>query len=138
MGAVPVVIHGVAGVRYGIDAEHVVNHAIGVVVDPVVRNFSGIRPHVRGKIRMVIVNPGIHDADDDGSGARAQAPGFGRVDVRIGSATALPCIVESPELIAQWVIREGLRLVELDEVVGFGQFDKGIGAVQGDGLFDAD
>ena len=99
VGAVPVVVHGVAGVGYGIDAEHVVDKAVFVVVDSVVGNFAGVGPHVGGEIGMVVVDAGVDYTDDNGGGAGAEAPGFGGVDVCVYGSTGLPGIVEAPQLV---------------------------------------
>ena len=86
--AVAVVVHRVVGrqAQHGVvgaevPAADVVDVAVAVVVEIVVRYFAGIDPHVVGQVRMGVVHAGVDHRDDDVPAARRLVPGFDRADV---------------------------------------------------------
>ena len=62
---------------------HVVDVAVGVVVDPVAGNLGEVRPGVRRQVRVVEAHPGVHHGHDDAR-ALGQRPRAGEVEQRVG------------------------------------------------------
>ncbi len=123
VGAVRVGVGGVVVFAEEVPAVDVIDVSVAIVIDAV-EFFQGVDPDVRGEIGMGDIHAGIDDADDDGGGARGDIPGFGGVDIGIGDAAGLACVVEAPEGREACVIGKGLCGVK--DVIGFGEED-GIG-----------
>ena len=87
---------------------HVVDEAVAVVVDAV-RRVRGVRPHVRRKVRMVVVDPGV-DYRDDHAGTGRRVPGVGRVDVGAGCSAVLADVVKAPLLPEATIVRQPGRV----------------------------
>ena len=97
MGAVAVVIVGVAGVGYDIDAVHIVNVAVAVVVKAVPRNLVRIDPHIVGQVFMRVAHAGVNDRDDNIIRSVLNVPPVLRVDVRAGRAAVKAGVMQSPK-----------------------------------------
>ena len=60
-----VVGDGAASHREGVDAVHVVDVAVAVVVEAVARDLFCVCPHVFSEVGVIEVDARVHDADDD-------------------------------------------------------------------------
>ena len=133
MGAVVVVVPGIAVVVDEIVAVIVVDVAVAVVVDAIVRDLARVHPHVLGEVRVVVIHTRIDDADDD-VGAGLDIPGLGRVDVGVGGAAGLPGVVEAPERAQGRVVRDR---VDRERVVGLHILDEVVARERGQRVLDA-
>ena len=128
------VVHGVGIVVGGVDAEAVVHQAVAVVVDPVAVAIQLVAEHVRGQVRVSVVDPGIDHGHDDVAAPRGDVPRLGGVDVRIRDPAVLARVVEAPETAEAWIAGNDLGV---DDPVGLRVEDVGTAPVEFDGVFDA-
>ena len=127
------VVHGVGIVVGGVDAEAVVHLAVAVVVDPVAVAIRLVAEHVRGQVRMSVVDPGIDHGHDDVAAPRGDVPRLGGVDVRIRDPAVLARVVEAPETAEARIAGNDLGV---DDPVGLRVEDVGTAPVEFDGVFD--
>ena len=112
MGAVAVVVHGIAGVVYGIDTMHVVHVTVAVVIGAVAGNFTRIHPHVAGQILVRVAHSGVDHRHDDVGRAVLRIPCILRVNVRAGRAAVNAGVVQPPKgtVVVTKIIRSDQRL----------------------------
>src|SRR5205814_9797891 len=107
MRAVAMIIVGVAGVVYGVDAVNVVHVPVAVVVNAITRNLPRIDPHVVGQVFVCIAHAGVNDRHDDvGRGVLTVARGL-RADIRAWRAAVNAGVVQAPK-----------RSITITEVIG--------------------
>ncbi len=76
MRAVIVRIVGVVVVAGAIPASHIIDIAIAIVVQAVAWNLARVVEDIRGQVRMVPIDAGIGDADDNVGIAERGVPGL--------------------------------------------------------------
>jgi hypothetical protein len=64
MGSMPVVIVGISRLGDGVDAVHVIDVAISVVINSISSDLLGVCPHVSEQIGMIVVNSGINNENE--------------------------------------------------------------------------
>ena len=133
MGAVVIVVHGVGIVVGGVDSEAVVDLTVAVVIDPVVVAVRRVTEHVRGQVRVGVVDSRVDHGHDDVAAPGREVPGFGGIDVRVREPTGLAHVAQSPEIAETWVA--GSRL-DFDDPVRLRIDDIGKLPVEGDGFLD--
>ena len=99
MSAVTVVVHGIAVVIEEVVAVHIVDQTIVVVVNAVVGDFPGIRPHVSGKILVAIVDARINHRHHNIDRAGRPVPRFHSINIGIKCPAVLPGVLHPPQLI---------------------------------------
>ena len=115
MGAVVTVVHGVGVLVGGVDPEAVVDLAVAVVVDPVVVAVRRVMEHVRGQVRVGVIDSRVDHGHDDVAAPGREVPGFGGIDVRVGGPAVLARVVEGPQLAEARIVGSRLRV---DDPVG--------------------
>ena len=65
---------------------------------PLVLHSAVLLEHVRGQIRMRVVDPGVDDRDHDELSPGREVPGFRGIDIGVGETAGLTCVVECPLL----------------------------------------
>ncbi len=65
MRPVQIVIHRLRIGIHHVIAVNIIHIAVGVVIDSIPRNFTGIDPHLVHQIRVRIIHPGIHHRHND-------------------------------------------------------------------------
>ncbi len=80
-----------------IDAVAVIDVAVAVIVISVVVAVERIAKHVGGEVRVIVIDAGIDDGDDDVAAASGDVPGAWPIDVRVGRATGLTEVINSLE-----------------------------------------
>ena len=118
MGAVAVVVHGIAAVADGVYAVDVVDVAVLVVVHGVAGRFPGVAPDVGGQVGMSIIDARVDDRDHH----------LRRTGCRVPCSRGLDGF-HAPQVRVQGVI--GLRLKPL-QVIGLGVKHLGLLAVKCD------
>ncbi len=98
---VAVVVHRVAVVVRKIIAVNVVDEAVAVVILAVAGGFAGIRPDVRCKIAMGVVDAGVEHRHDDARASSSDVPGIRRIDG-----------VHAPELTVLRIAGDRLDLID--------------------------
>ena len=89
MGAVPVIIHGIAGAGDGINAMDIVDVAVVVVIDAVAGNFARIVPHVRHQIFVGVAHARIHHRDQHVRSRALKLPSVRRMNICASRPTLL-------------------------------------------------
>ena len=113
----------------GVPTVVIVNIAVAVVVDAVVRNFSFVDPVVGREVGVVEVGPfddGHHDVVVlGGLSAGGDVPRFGGAHVSAGRSSGLSGVAVVPLCVEFRVVRDGLaqgdRVVELHRLYAIGQ-----------------
>ena len=90
VGAVVVIVHGIARSGDSIDAEDIVDIPVGIVVDPIAWDLAWIPPHLSREVLVGIANAGIDHCDDDIRRSRGDVPGGHRADVGSCGSSLLP------------------------------------------------
>ena len=72
---------------------HIIDISIAIIVNEIICNFSGIYPHVAGKVFVPIIHTSIDDRNNDIGITCIVVPGFRRIDIGIEQSTALLRIV---------------------------------------------
>jgi len=98
MGAMIMIIIGVAVIVGEIPAVDVIPEAVAVVVDAVARNFAWIAPHVGREILVAIINARIDHRYDDIGVTLAQLPCLWCIDVLVVG------LMHAPKLAKGWVV----------------------------------
>jgi hypothetical protein len=135
---VTIVVGGVAAAGAGIDAEHVVDVSVAIIVAPVgfasAARFTWIPPHVRGKVLVGRAHAGVDDGNNDVRSRVAHIPALRGVDVGIGHTVGLAGVVQSIEAPVEIV---GVVRVDGDppQVVAVDLGDEAAGAVGRESLF---
>ncbi len=131
------VVGGIAVAGEGVDAVHVVDVAVEIVVDPVARDLAGVGPEVARQILVGQAHAGVDDGDDHPARVGAQVPGLRGVDVGVRhagrSAVENAEVVQAPErvVVVAKIVRNGERA---NDVVGLGILDQAAGLEALDGL----
>jgi len=112
VGAVVVVVHGVAVVVDEIVPVHVVHEPVAVVVDAVPGDFTRVGPDVGRQVGVCVVDARIDHAHDDLAAAGGDVPGLGRVDVGVVGSAGLAGVVQAPEPGILRVVGDGLEHVD--------------------------
>ena len=133
MGAVVVVVHGIRVVVGGVDAEAVVDLPVPVVVDPVAIAVRLVAEHVRGQVRVRVVDPRVDHRHDDVFAPRRHVPRREGIDVCTRGPAVLARILEPPETAEARIVGSPPRL---DDPVGLRIEDVGTAPVEFEGLFD--
>ena len=133
VGAVTVVVHGVAAVSDSVDSVKVVDVSVSIIVDAVghagavrFQTFPGVIPDILDEVLVVVIHPGVDDANDQNrrpGGACSDVPRLRSVDVGVGRAPTLPGVVQAPELVE--LLITGSQL-DGEEVVQLRIFDNGV------------
>ena len=125
LGAMAILI--VKGMVVGevVPAVDIVDEPVGIIIEPVASNFTGVDPEAIEEVGMVEVEATIDDGDGHGNRTGDQVPGGGELD--------LGC----PPLLGElWV--EGGGGCGTGEVVGFDILDGGVAFEEAEGLFDGE
>ncbi len=118
--AVVVVVHRIAAAGDRVEAVHVVDDAVAVVVHAVARDLGRVDPHVGGQILVRVVHAGVDHADDDVGAADAVVPRLDGVDVSVRGAAGLAGVVEPVQLGEAGIVGRGAGV---DDVVALGVED---------------
>ena len=130
--AVTVIVERIAVVVVGVDSMAIVGPAVVVIIRAVDAAIARVLPDVRGQVFVVVINARVDIRDDHAAAARAQVPGFRRVDICVDRPTLLPGVIQPPKLRERRVVRAD---VSVDDVVRFGVKHIGIPLVSSDGFF---
>ena len=125
MGAVIMVVVGIAVVVDEVVAVIIVDIAVAVIIDAVAGDLAGVAPHVGGEVGMRPVDAGVDDADNDAA-AGGVVPRLRRIDIRVGAPAGLAGIVQPPELAEGRVVRGRVRFldgIDADDVVRLDIFE---------------
>ena len=128
--SVALVIHGITAVGDGVDAIHVVDVAVSIVVLPVAGNFSRVHPHIRGNVGVVVVDARVDHKHGDVARSRRLPPGAWLASVWLVVHDAN--LRHAPKLSEARVVRRG-RLVGIQHAVGLGVLDLDESALRRDG-----
>ena len=127
MGAVAKIIHYVAVVADCVGAIEIVDIAIFVIVLAVgatlakaLRTLLAVNPHIGGQVRVIEVNAGVDDSDNDLFRAGGHIPRLHGAHIRAVETTGLPDIVQTPELVKIGIIR---RTRDMEQIVRLGIAD---------------
>jgi hypothetical protein len=119
----------------------VVDAAVRVVVEPVrllaAARLAGVRPDVRGQIRVVVGDAAVDHGDLHARAAGRMVPRLGRVGVGVGGpgrpVDGLAAVVQAPEVAVLGVVR---RCVQVPDEVGLGVAHVGLALERRDRLGD--
>ena len=115
MRAVAFVVKRIGVVVGGVDAVHVVDISVRVVVDPVAGDFARIPPHVGLQIGMRVIHPRVNHGDDDVGRTREGFPGLRRINVGIARTPGLSGVVQAPHLAEVRIV--GVPLLGAQDIV---------------------
>jgi hypothetical protein len=93
----------------GIPAAHVVNVAIAVVVNAVIRNFVSVEPKIILQVGVCEADAVVNHRDYYGvtvccHAAACDVPCFVSVNISVGSAACLSCVAVHPLIRKNWVV----------------------------------
>ena len=116
-----------------VEAVHIVDVAVAVVIDSVARNLARVDPDVGGQILVRRFDAAVDHHDHHGGASGCEIPGQRRLDVHPGCTQGLAAVVHAPEQVERRLVG---RQHGLQDIVGLGVRDVGVGTVAGDGLLD--
>src|SRR5215204_3202787 len=115
MGAVTMVVEGVAVVVGEVRAVHVVDEAVAIVVEVVgllaAAGLAGINPPTSREVRVRKVNAAIYHCDDEIRIALRNSRGLKGVYVNAGGPAVLACVVEAPQFAEARLVGVTCRII---------------------------
>ena len=97
MGAVAVGIHRVAVIADGVRAVDIVDIAVEIVIQAVVRHLVRVDPHLVDQILMSVAHAGVDHGNDNVAGTDGEIPCLRGVDVGVVRAAVLSLVVQAPQ-----------------------------------------
>ncbi len=96
MRAVPVIIHRIAIVIDDVDAVHIIDITIAVVINSVAGNLIGVHPHLISQLLMRVADACVDDRHQHIRGTGAHLPRLGRADIDARAPAVLARVAQGP------------------------------------------